>query len=73
MNLEAMTKYLDSLIGRGIPSFDCVVYKNHEQIYHHMGGTTDAERTKPVTGNELYLMFSMTKVQTMVAFMQLVE
>ena len=73
MNLEAMTEYLDSLIDRGIPSFDCMVYKNHEMIYHHMGGTIDAEYTKPISGKELYLMFSMTKVQTMVAVMQLVE
>ena len=73
MNLEAMTEYLDSLIDRGIPSFDCMVYKNHEMIYHHMGGTIDAEYTKPISGKELSLMFSMTKVQTMGAFMQLVE
>ena len=73
MNFEAITEFLDSLASRGIPSVDCIIYKEHEQIYRHMNGTTDANHTKPIKGDELYLMFSMTKVQTMVAVMQLVE
>ena len=70
MNLQGMTEYLDSLEKRGIPSVDCIVYKDHEQIYRHMNGTTDVAKTKQVAGDELYLMFSMTKVQTMVCIMQ---
>ena len=73
MNFEAITEFLDSLASRGIPSVDCIIYKEHEQIYRHMNGHTDAEGKKPVCGDELYLMFSMTKVQTMTAIMQLVE
>lgn len=73
MNLQGMTEYLDSLEKCGIPSVDCIVYKDHEQIYRHMNGTTDVAKTKQVAGDELYLMFSMTKVQTMVCIMQLVE
>ena len=70
---EKMTKYLDSLLGLGIPSVDCIVYENHEQIYRHLNGTVDIERTKGVMTDQRYLMFSMTKVQTMTAIMQLVE
>lgn len=73
MNLQGITEYLNSLKKRGIPSVDCLVYKNHKQIYRHMNGTADAAKAKQVAGDELYLMFSMTKVQTMVAIMQLVE
>jgi len=73
MNLEKVTQYLDSLEARGIPSVDCMIYKNHELVYRHMNGTTDEQKTKKVQGDELYLMFSMTKVQTMTAVMQLVE
>ena len=73
MNLQGMTEYLDSLEKRGIPSVDCIVYKDHEQIYRHMNGTTDEAKTKKGVGDELYLMFSMTKVQTMTAVLQLVE
>ena len=73
MNFTAITEYLDSLASRGIPSVDCIIYKNHEQIYRHMNGTTDADRSKAIQGNEQYLMFSMTKIQTMTAIMQLIE
>ena len=73
MNFTAITEYLDSLASRGIPSVDCIIYKDHEQIYRHMNGTTDADRSKAINGNEQYLMFSMTKVQTMTAIMQLIE
>ena len=73
MNTKKITSYLDSLLERGIPSFDCTIYKNHDILYRHKNGFVDAERNKPVSGNELYLMFSMTKVQTMTCIMQLIE
>lgn len=68
-----MTAYLDSLLEAGIPSVDCIVYQDHKQIYRHMNGTVDGAKTKKVQANQRYLMFSMTKVQTMTAIMQLVE
>ena len=73
MNLEKLTSFLNTLPGKGIPSVDCMIYKDHELVYRHMAGTTDADYKTPIKGNELYLMFSMTKVQTMTAVLQLVE
>lgn len=73
MNLEKLTEYLDSLEARGIPSVDCMIYRDHELLYRHMNGTTDAKKERKVDGSEVYLMFSMTKVQTMTAVLQLVE
>ena len=73
MNCTKITEYLETLPEKGIPSVDCIIYKEHEMVYRHMCGTTDAERCKIVQGDELYLMFSMTKVQTMTAVLQLVE
>lgn len=73
MDFEKITAYLDSLEARGIPSVDCMIYKNHELLYRHRNGTTDEKKEKKIRGDELYLMFSMTKVQTMTAVMQLME
>ena len=73
MDFNKITDYLNSLIPRGIPSVDCIIYRDHKPLYRYMTGTTDAEKTQSINGNELYLMFSMTKVQTMTAVMQLVE
>lgn len=73
MDFDRMTEYLDELVTRGIPSVDCIVYEKHKQLYRHMSGTTDENRSCNIRGDEQYLMFSMTKVQTMTAVMQLVE
>lgn len=73
MNTAKIDQFLDSLVERGIPSVDCMIYKDHQLIYRHMCGTTDAQKSRAIQGNELYLMFSMTKVQTMTAVLQLVE
>ncbi len=73
MNLEKITEFLDSLEARGIPSVDCMIYRDHELVYRHMNGTTDEKKEKKIDGSEVYLMFSMTKVQTMTAVLQLVE
>ncbi|MBO4697398.1 MAG: beta-lactamase family protein [Lachnospiraceae bacterium] len=74
MNFEKITKYLDSLPETyGLPSVDVIIMKDHEQVYRHMAGTTDTEHKKPVDEKAQYLVFSMTKIQTMTALMQLVE
>ncbi|MDF2485573.1 MAG: serine hydrolase [Herbinix sp.] len=73
MNFEKITSYLDSLEAEGIPSVDCMIYKNHELVYRHFNGYADSAKTKRMQGNELYLMFSATKLITMTAILQLVE
>lgn len=73
MNTAKLSAYLDSLLKKDIPSFDCIVYKNHEEIFRHMGGTVDADHSTEVSEDTVYLMFSMTKVMTMCCIMQLVE
>ena len=73
LNQEKLTSYLDSLAGLGIPSVDCIVYKDHELVYRHMNGTVNIDKNEAVRPDQRYLMFSMTKVQTMTAIMQLIE
>ena len=73
IDFNKMTGYLDGLVQGGVPSVDCIVMRDHEQVYRHTAGTADASRTQSVSQDQLYLMFSMTKVQTMTAFMTLVE
>ncbi|MBO4292686.1 MAG: beta-lactamase family protein [Lachnospiraceae bacterium] len=73
MDREKLTKYLDSILDLGVPSVDCIVYRDHKEVYRHMNGTSDLDRQKKVAPDQRYLMFSMTKVQTMTAVMQLIE
>lgn len=73
IDFDKLTEYLDSLVEKGVPSVDMMVYRNHELLYRHMNGTSDAEKKVKVLENQRYMMFSMTKVQTMTCIMQLIE
>lgn len=73
MDYEKIKKYLDSLVAEGIPSVDLIISKNHERKFRYTTGFVDSGKSVPVNENQRYLMFSMTKVQTMTAIMQLIE
>ncbi len=73
MNFDKIKDYMDSILELGIPSGDVAIYKDHELLFRYGTGFTDVEKKNPIKGDELYLMFSMTKIVTMTAFMQLVE
>jgi len=73
MNFNRIKDYIDELVEKGIPSGDIRILKDHEEIFRYMTGYTDRNKTVPVSDETQYLMFSMTKVQTMTALMQLVE
>ena len=55
------------------PGVDCIVYKNHEMIFRYFTGMRDIENNVKMDGNELYLIFSMTKMLTCTAALQLFE
>lgn len=74
MNFDKLTDYLNSLEKQyGIPACDCAVYYKHDNIYRHSAGFSDYEKTMPVSKNDLYFMYSATKVITITSVMQLFE
>lgn len=73
MNFQDLTTYLDSLEDRFVPARELVVYQNHEKIYHYQSKYSDVEKTKPLLGNEMYLIYSSTKIATCVGALRLVE
>ena len=73
MSFEALTHYVDSLGAAGVPGCDLAVYRNHEPVYRRMAGHRDEAAREPVQGDELYWLYSCTKVFTTCAAMQLVE
>jgi len=68
-----LTKFLNSLEESGIPGCDCVVYHNHKPVYRYMTGYADAGKTRPITEDTTYCMYSVSKLLTCTAVMQLVE
>lgn len=73
MKQTNLIEYLDSLRGQGIPGSDCIVYKDHKEVFRHITGFADHKQTKPLTKNNTYWLYSASKVITCTAFMRLVD
>ena len=73
MRFAKLTEYIDSLQEVGVPGCDLVLYQDHKEIYRHMAGWRDAQKTQPMQGDEVYWIYSCTKVFTSCAAMQLIE
>lgn len=74
MNFDKLSKYIDSLEEKyGIPAVDCKITKDHQVIYRHMAGYSDYAKEKALTDQNLFRLFSATKLVTMTAVLQLVE
>ena len=68
-----LTQKLDSYLDIGLPFYDCAVMQDGKTVYRHANGYTDPHKTQPVTGQELYNIYSCTKLITCTAALQLLE
>lgn len=74
MGFDKVKELMDNSVKEyGIPGSDIIVTHNGKVIYRYWNGTSDDERKKPVTGDELYFLYSASKVITCTAAMQLLE
>ena len=73
MDFSRLTEYLDYLHKLNVPGCDLAVYRDHELIYRHQAGCRDLDRTEPMQGDEVFFLYSATKVFTTCAAMQLIE
>lgn len=70
MHTNDIAKFLKS---KNIPSCDIIIYKNHKEIYRFFCGSKDAAKAVPLKGDELYNLYSASKVITCAAALRLVE
>ncbi len=68
-----LTELLDSSLKMGIPGYDCIIYHNGKCVYRHFNGVSSLEQNTPITGKELYNIYSCSKLITCVAALQLYE
>lgn len=74
MDFSELKKYMDKLVDEyNVPGVDCIVCQDHKMIFRYFTGMSDIENDKKMNGNELYLIFSMTKLITCTAALQLFE
>jgi len=72
MNFDKLRAYIEMLPDIGFPFVDCAVALDHEIVFRHSAGFTDAARSKAVAPDDLFWLFSATKPITCTAAMQLV-
>lgn len=74
MDFTKLKYCLDRIVEEyNTPGVDCIVYKEHKIIFRYFAGMSNIEDTKKINGNELYIIFSMTKMLTCTAALQLFE
>ncbi len=74
MDFKKLKNCMDVIVQKyNTPGVDCIVYKEHEIVFRYFVGMSDIEKNKKMNGNELYLVFSMTKMITCTAALQLFE
>ena len=73
MSFSKIDRMLETLPACGIPSSDFIITHRGKQVYRGSAGFSDREGTRPVSPNDLYYMFSVSKVTTCVVAMRLVE
>ncbi|MBE6636549.1 MAG: beta-lactamase family protein [Ruminococcaceae bacterium] len=75
MDFSSVIAFIENEIrgNRGVPGCDFQVMQDHEVLFRYRSGTSDEKGVVPVSGQELYYMYSCTKPITCTAGMQLVE
>ena len=74
MNFKPLENFLKEVVPMlGIPSSDTVIYRNHEEIFRLTYGFDNLETGARARPDALYNMYSITKLSTATAGMQLVE
>lgn len=73
MDQSKLIAYLDSLEQNGIPGCELTIYHNHKPIFRHTAGYADAGKTKSITPNSTYWLYSASKLATCTAVLQLAQ
>lgn len=70
---EHIERVLSLFEEMNVPSYDLLVYHKGKEIYRRLYGYADKEKKVPLTGKELYNIYSCSKVITATAAMSLIE
>lgn len=74
MNFDKVQKMMDeAVMNYQVPCSDIIVTYKGDTVFRYRNGTKDDKKEVPLCGNELYFLYSATKVITCTALMQLLE
>ena len=73
-HFEPLSAYLDHAAENFlIPACDAIIVKDGETIYRHSAGFSDLTKMKKVSPDDIYSIYSSTKISTTTAAMRLIE
>ena len=73
MNFTYMKDFMKHFVDMGVPGNTVRVWQNHKEIFSHSEGYSDKEEKVAMTGDELFNIYSCSKVATVTAALQLYE
>ncbi len=73
MNFKNLQNFMDHMAAERTPGNSIVIYKDGKLVYHYASGYSDLENKVPMTGEEMFYIYSCTKVSTAVAAAQMLE
>lgn len=73
MDFTKYKRLMDSLTEEYLPCTDSIIYDGYEPVFRYMTGCSDREAGIKMSGNEKFFCFSITKIFTCTAALQLFE
>ena len=73
MDFSNVKNFMDRLTDWLIPGNSIVIYKDNEKVFDYSSGYCDLDEKRKMKGDELFRIYSCTKVATVTAAMQLFE
>ncbi len=73
MWFDSIREFMDNRTAHLVPGCDCMIWRDHEEIFRYTSGYADLEKRRYIEGNELYFLWSMSKVVTVALALKLYE
>ncbi len=73
MDFDLLKNFMDNWAHEFTPGCCAVVYKDGKEVFRHQAGYSDLENQIPLSGDELFNIYSCSKVATVTAALQLYE
>ena len=73
MDFSKLDTYMEQMTLRGVPACELSVTKDGECIYRKCVGHSDADGKKPTSPQDIYWIYSATKVLTCISALRLIE
>lgn len=73
MNFIPLTRFIDRITAWRIPWAEVLVMHRNETVFRYRAGYADLEAKTPINENQIIYLYSLTKILTCTAALQLVE